>query len=153
MKSGNTQRSIASFSLWTAQPRFHNRCCGDRFQPQRWRTSMWKVTVICGIMFSQEHLLLYLVLIYRPCHLREPPSLLIQGKEVWLSLTVCKSLMAAKLLIARGFSFVDFATLDHHLVKYFHRFLIEAPFSALAGVVADARDPPKVKFASRNRLS
>lgn len=29
------------------------------------------------------------------------------------------------------------------------RFLIEAPFSALAGVVADARDPPKVSFLER----
>ena len=55
-------------------------------------------------------------------------------------------------MIARGFSFVDFITLDHYLVKYFHRFLIEAPFSALAGVVADARDPPKVKFASRTKI-
>jgi len=53
--------------------------------------------------------------------------------------------LAAVRLIARGFSFVDFVTLDHHLVNNFHRFLIEAPFSALAGVVADARDPPKVK--------
>jgi len=61
--------------------------------------------------------------------------------------------LAAVRLIARGFSFVDFVTLDHHLVNNFHRFLIEAPFSALAGVVADARDPPKVKFASKNRLS
>ena len=61
--------------------------------------------------------------------------------------------MAAKRLIARGVRFVDFVTLDHYLVNYFLRFLIEAPFSALAGVVADARDPPKVKLASRNRLS
>ena len=29
------------------------------------------------------------------------------------------------------------------------RFLIEAPFSALAGVVADVRDPPKVSFLER----
>ena len=29
------------------------------------------------------------------------------------------------------------------------RFLIEAPFSALAGVVADVRDPPKVSFSER----
>ena len=56
-------------------------------------------------------------------------------------------------MIARSFSLVDCGTLDHYLVNYFHRFLIEAPFSALAGVVADARDPPKVKFASMNRLS
>ena len=31
----------------------------------------------------------------------------------------------------------------------FSRFLIEAPYSALAGVVADARDPPKVKFSKQ----
>ena len=138
-----------SHSFRTAQPRFCNRCCGDRFQPQRWRTSMWKVTVICGIMFSHEHLPLYLVLAACENH----QAFLFKVKKCDLASLFENSLMAAKLLIARGFSFVDFATLDHHLVKYFHRFLIEAPFSALAGVVADARDPPKVKFASRNRLS
>ncbi|CAH3142274.1 unnamed protein product [Pocillopora meandrina] len=33
----------------------------------------------------------------------------------------------------------------------YSRFLIEAPFSALAGVVADARDPPKPPILSRSR--
>lgn len=61
----------------------------------------------------------------------------------------CASLRAVLVLL----SFVDFVTLHEYLVNYFHRFLFEAPFSALAGVVADARDPPKVKFVSRNRLS
>ena len=63
-----------------SQPRFRIRCCGDPFQLQRWRTSMWKVTVIWGVRFSQESLLLYLVLIYRPYHLQKLPSLLTQGR-------------------------------------------------------------------------
>ena len=41
---------------------------------------MWKVTVIWGVRFSQESLLLYLVLIYRPYHLQKLPSLLTQGR-------------------------------------------------------------------------
>lgn len=88
---GMWQEPPASLSLIFNYPAsFSQSLLWRPIQPQRWRKSMWKVTVICGIMFSQERLPLYLVLIYRPCHLRKPPSLLTQGKEVWFILTVCK---------------------------------------------------------------
>lgn len=59
------------------------------------------------------------------------------------------SFIAAKRFGSRAdfeLTFVDIFNLWSLSGLYFIRFLIEAPFSALAGVVADARDPPKVNL-------
>lgn len=117
------------------------------FRPRRWRTFMWKVMVICEIMSSQERLLLYLDLIYRPCHLQKPTNLLTQGKNALFG----QYCLQIPLWRQSTWSRADLRLLTNSnswsLLRWiiFCRFLIEAPFSALAGVVADARDPPKVK--------
>lgn len=144
----------ASFPLiWNFEASFWRSLLWRPIRPRRWRTFMWKVMVTCGIMSSQERLLLYLDLIYRPCHLRKPTNLLTQGKEAWFGQRCLQIPLWRQSAWSRAICVCwQIPSVDLFLMDYFLRFLIEAPFSALAGVVADARDPPKVKCAFVNRL-